>query len=413
MNFWKGTWNGLQEIWGHKLRSILTMICVMLGVASVVITMGFIEGLFANWKRYIAESGGLEKIAIINAEVPEQQRFQRGMAPPRTLQDAQSLVALGREIGRVSPEIDLAGARITRASKTFRETVQGVTPAVYVINRLEAQEGRLLVDADLAASANVIVLGAAAYLTLYAPGESVLGTVVDINGLPFQVVGRTKYYKLNPSDPEDAKGGAFPGKNRVSSIPLSAMSRKLQGSPDLTWLNVQVRNVERLKEAEQEIDNIMIWAHRGIHNFRVQTREEGQLEYEKMKRNFMLAGMAIGIVTLLVGGIGTMNLMLASINERVREIGIRKALGAWNSDIFLQFLAEAVVLSVLGGVIGIGLGVGAVGFLGTRINEFKPEFSWLAVIVGFGFSVFIGIVAGIYPALQASRLDPIEALRYE
>ena len=337
MNFWKGAWNGLKEIWGHKLRSTLTLICVTLGVASVVITIGYVDGLFAGWKKYIAETGGLEKIAIVDAEVPESQRFQRGMAPPRTIQDAQSLLAIGREIVQVSPEIELENVRIKRKGKTYRDVLDGVTPAYYVINRIEIQDGRLLADTDIEAATSVIVLGASACLALYEPEENIIGTTVEVNGLPFQVIGKTKYCKIHPSDPEEVSGKPFRGKNRVSSIPISSMSGKFTGTPDLTWLNVQVRDVEHLKEAVQEIENIMTVTHRGIHNFKIQTAEEMLMAYEKQKNGFTLIGIGIGIVTLLVGGIGTMNLMLASINERVREIGIRKALGAWNSDIFSNF----------------------------------------------------------------------------
>jgi putative ABC transport system permease protein len=139
-----------------------------------------------------------------------------------------------------------------------------------------------------------------------------------------------------------------------------------------------------------------------------------------MRRNFFVVGCGIGAITLLVGGIGIMNLMLASINERVREIGIRKAIGAWNRDIFVQFIAESITLSVFGGVMGVGVGIVVVRILRHAMSEgggsgasSPPVLSIPAVMIGLGFSVFVGVVAGLYPALRASRLDPIEALRYE
>jgi putative ABC transport system permease protein len=409
VNFLTGIFNGLREIWAHKLRSALTMVCVLLGVASLVVIVGFVEGLFQNWKVWIAESGGLEKLAIHDDQAPNSKRTREGLLQGRTLKDAEAIAALSRHARCVSPEVDLPGSRVRRKGKNFRVPTSGVTEAIFFINRYELDQGRSISHYDVTHVENVVVLGTAVVEALYAEGEEILGTTVTINGFPFTVVGVLKKYSLGDGD-----YNLLERKNRQALIPISTMQKKIVGRPELTWLNVQIKDISKLREAVDELDNIMTHSHGGVHDFQVQTQEETLRDLEKMQRNFILVGGGIGVITLLVGGIGIMNLMLASINERVREIGIRKALGAWNSDIFIQFLAEAVALSILGGLCGVLMGSGVIKILQTVMqNSAPPQISIMAVMVGFSFSVLMGILSGIYPAFQASRLDPIEALRYE
>jgi ABC-type antimicrobial peptide transport system permease subunit len=167
-----------------------------------------------------------------------------------------------------------------------------------------------------------------------------------------------------------------------------------------------------LAEITERVTNILFQVHRGVEDFEVRTNEESLAAFQSTKRGFVLAGGAVGAISLLVSGIGIMNLMLASIHERVREIGLRKAIGAWGRDIFVQFLVEALTLGLLGGVFGVALGIGGIELL-QGIGEFRPQLSVSSVGVGFAFSVLVGLAAGVYPAFKASRLDPIDALRYD
>jgi ABC-type antimicrobial peptide transport system permease subunit len=256
------------------------------------------------------------------------------------------------------------------------------------------------------------VLGSTVASKLFKPGEDPIGGTVRINGLLCEVVGVVRRYAMS-DDPEE--WNPMEGlKNNIAFVPITTMQRKLVGDVPLTWLNMQVRDVGRLHEAVEEVENIVRASHRGIDDFRVRTGEEDLQELQSMQRNFMVVGTTIGAVTLIIGGIGIMNLMLASINERVREIGIRKALGAWDEDVFIQFMAESVALSLVGGAVGVAAGCGLIEIM-RNLSGFsvKPEISLGAVAVGFSFSVVTGIVSGIYPAILASRLDPIEALRFE
>jgi putative ABC transport system permease protein len=411
MNFFAGIVNGLREIWSHKLRSALTMMCILLGVGSVVLTVGFVNGLFSNWNRWLAESGGLEKITVMEQPAPESQQAIKARSPGRTMADVRAIRDGARNVNLISPEMDL-DSRFQRGRVTHRARMQGVTPAIFVINRTEVEFGRPLTDLDVQRASSVVVLGSTIAKKLFKPGEDPVGATVRVNGLLCEVVGVIKRYSMN-DDPDD--WNPMEGlKNNIAFIPITTMQRKLVGDIPLTWLNMQVKDVNRLHEAVEEVQNIVRASHRGIDDFRVKTGEEDLQELQGMQRNFMVVGTAIGAVTLIIGGIGIMNLMLASINERVREIGIRKALGAWDEDVFLQFMAESVALSLVGGAIGVAAGCGLIEIM-RNIPGFtvKPEISIGAMIVGFSFSVVTGVVSGIYPAVLASRLDPIEALRYE
>ncbi len=412
MNFLNGIVNGLREIWSHKLRSALTMVCILLGVGSVVLTVGFVNGLFSNWNQWLAESGGLEKISVLDQPAPETQQAIKGRSPGRTMADVRAIQAASRYARLISPERDLDG-RFQRGRVTHRARVQGVAPAIFTINRIQVEFGRPICDLDVQKASSVVVLGSTIAKKLFQPGEDPVGATVRVNGLLCEVVGVVKRYSLDGDDPE--QWNPMEGlKNNVAFLPITTMQRKLVGDVPLSWINVQITDVSRLHEAVEEVQNIVRATHRGIDDFRIRTGEEDLQELQGMQRNFMVVGITIGAVTLIIGGIGIMNLMLASINERVREIGIRKALGAWDEDVFLQFMAESVSLSLVGGAVGVGAGCGLIEIM-QRIPGFtvKPEISLSAVAVGFTFSVVTGVVSGIYPAILASRLDPIEALRYE
>ena len=412
MNFFNGIVNGLREIWSHKLRSALTMVCILLGVISVVLTVGFVNGLFSNWNQWLVEGGGLEKIFVADQPAPESQQAIKGRSPGRTMADVRAIQAASRYAKLVSPEMDLDG-RFQRGRVTYRARLQGVTPAIFTINRTRVEFGRSICDLDVQKASSVVVLGSTVAKKLFKPGEDPVGASVRVNGLLCQVIGVGKRYTMGSDEPE--QWNPMEGlKNNLAFIPITTMQRKMVGDIPLTHLTLQVPDVSRLHEAVEEVQNILRASHRGIDDFRVRTAEEALQDLEKMQRNFMHVGMTIGAVTLIIGGIGIMNLMLASINERVREIGIRKALGAWDEDVFLQFMAESVALSLVGGAVGVGAGCGLIEIM-QRIPDFsmKPEISLGAVAVGFTFSVITGVVSGIYPAILAARLDPIEALRYE
>jgi putative ABC transport system permease protein len=406
MTFLSGILHGLDEVWAHKLRSALTIICVLLGVASLVIIAGFIAGLFQSSLDWLAESGGLEKVSI--------QAEDMGPTEPavkRTWQEVEAVSALARHARRVSPEATLGrSTSLRRRGKTVRPRLRGVTSAAFFVDRLTVESGRILTDLDVARANSVAVLGSDIVGELFKKGEDPLGAIVVVSGLPCEVVGVLKRYEIQTEGGPISMGE----KNRLALIPITAMQHKLNGNSDLAELNIQIDDPNRMRSSVDELTNILSTLHGGKKVADVSTNESMLQQLESMKRNFLMVGGGIGTITLLVGGIGIMNLMLASINERFREIGVRKALGAKRWNIFLQFLAEAVALSMLGGAVGALLGCGVIKALQGPLEKYAPpQISPMAIAVGFGFSVLTGLLAGLYPALRAARLDPIAALRYE
>jgi ABC-type antimicrobial peptide transport system permease subunit len=404
-----GILNGLGEIWGHKLRSLLTICCVMLGVASMVVTTGFMEGFFAGWERSLEEQGGVEKITGGSRSLRERQAPLAPASRGLTLHDADALRALVPTLGVISPEIDFAGARLSRGSRRHEVRVQGVTNSIFEINRYEVARGRMFSDLDLADRAQVIVIGSEVVKQCFAPGEDPLGRYIDVAGQPYLVIGVLRHYERLWGTYNTLRW-----KNDIAFVPITTMATKLRPTDRLNWLNMKARDLSLLRETVDGASNVLAQQHRGLIDFSVTTNEQQLANFANTKGSFVIGGSAIAGVSLLVSGIGIMNLMLASINERVREIGIRKAVGATPFNIFSQFVAEAVTLSLLGGVAGVGVAVGVIKLLATVVPPGSaPLLAPSAFVVGFVFSVTAGVLAGIYPAIQAAKLDPIEALRYE
>jgi len=409
MYFLSAIWHGLRQIWAHKLRSLLSLFSVFLGVASLIVILGFIQGLFIGWQVGIYESGGIEKIAIVEDILPKKQAYLKAMSKGRTLEDARAIIKLCHNLTAVSPEIDLDTTVIANA-KTYSVRTQGIGPGSFTTNRYDVARGRRITDRDVQDHSLVAVLGTAAVDALFRPNQDPLGKTISVNGVTFTVVGVLKKYSMVRGTYDELEG-----KNRIVFIPLTTMEDRFVPTKKLTWLNVQVENADIIDQTAQEIANVMIHTHRGMKDFRVETRGSELETYNSMKSGFEITGQAIGFVTLLIGGVGIANLMLASVSERMREIGLCKAVGATNGDIFVQILAEAICLSAIGGAIGVGVGAALIPVLQSIMADtmFSPLFSLTAGLVGFTFSLVVGVVAGLYPAFQASRLDPIEALRYE
>ncbi len=400
---------GLREIWGHKVRSALTLFCVLLGVASVVVTVGYMRGLTASWREFLNERGGLERLRIRDEQVPDEQEHLASLSPGKTLSDARAIETLTNFVRNVSPVIELNGYIYRGAKRVRPYQLEAVEPQLIEVEKYELDRGRFITEMDNVLMTQVIVIGSEVREELFGRSEDPIGQFVTLEGVPFEVVGMTKHYEM-----PGGRGNALRFKNNVAFIPLRTAQYKITNSLAISDLDVQIKDVAHIEAAKGELENVMLWMHRGVWDFEVSTSESFSENIEKQERSLLTAGGAISLTTMIVGGIGIMNLMLASINERVREIGIRKSVGAQPKDIFFQFCVESVTLCVIGGILGVGLGQGIIYWLQDLMKDSQPPiFTMFGVIAGFSASVTIGVLAGIYPAFRASRLDPIEALRYE
>jgi ABC-type antimicrobial peptide transport system permease subunit len=327
--------------------------------------------------------------------------------------DATAVMLSVPGVSAASPELFLRDSSIEYRGNRQWCSLIGATDGIMPIGNHELAAGRFICDMDRKSGARVVVLGASVAADLFGAHAPALLRRVYIRGVPFRVIGVMRNYELVGMG---GRGGGFmQWKNRFTFVPLETVIKRLGNGEDLSSLNFEVRDSLRLAKVAEAIRNTLFFLNRRIINFSVRTNEEMLDRFSEISGAFSISLGIIAGISLLVGGIGIMNIMLASINERIREIGIRKAIGARERDIMTQVLVEAVVLSLVGGVLGVCMSLFLTQTIGAIIsNTFsKPVVRMGPLVFSFGVSVVIGIAFGLYPAFKAAKLDPIEALRYE
>jgi putative ABC transport system permease protein len=405
---WLGIVSGLAEIRAHKLRSSLTLLGIVLGAAALVGMLGVVKGMLRGWENMIYETGGIERIAINSQAPPERQREIAAQSPGRTIQDVEAILEAVPLAQRVTGEVNIFGARFAHKGRAAWQNVRGVLPATFPMDRFDVAEGRLIGDLDIEQQTQVIVLGSGLVQQLFPRTSEALGSIVTLNGQPFTVIGVLPEYTYGPG------GGRFYMKNQVAFIPLTTAQTLFKVDERLDVINVQLGDVADMHHALDQINNVLLQTHRGVQDTRLDTREDMLNQYEKTRASFTYSLGGVAAIGLIVGGIGIMNVMLASISERVREIGVRRSLGAKRRDIFVQILVESLTLAIGGGLFGMGASVILIKILQkVMIQQSQPELSVAALVIGVVFSGLIGVLAGLYPAVRASRLSPVEALRTE
>ncbi|MES2695513.1 MAG: ABC transporter permease [Verrucomicrobiota bacterium] len=402
-----GIASGCREVLAHKLRSFLTLFGIVLGAAALVGMFGVVKGLLRGFETMIYETGGIERISVMSTRAPEYQREKAPLSPGRTLNDVDAIREAVPLAQRVTAEVNVpGGARLYFQGRASNPGVRGVLPETFVMDRFDVAQGRLLGELDLELQTQVVVLGASIAEQLFPRGLDPLDRVITINGLPFTVVGVLRDYRLG------AAGSRISSKNVAVFIPLTTAQTLFRIDENIDVLNVQLADISQMAEAQDQITNVLTHTHRGIQDIRLETREDLLQSFEKQRDSYMYSLGGVAAIGLIVGGVGIMNVMLASISERIREIGVRRALGAKRVDIFVQILAESLTLAMAGGVIGVIASIGLIKLLEKVVVESnKPELSPVALLIGIGSSAAIGVLAGLYPAIRASLLNPVEALR--
>ncbi|HEY75393.1 MAG TPA: FtsX-like permease family protein [Thermoflexia bacterium] len=412
MNLLESMRVALRALMANKLRSALTMLGIVIGVAAVITLMAAGRGV----QVYVTEQFqgiGTNLLFVVPG------RMQSGGGPGHsvtrrlTMGDVAALSDPLRlpDVARVAPVYERTATVVAEGRQTSTQ-VQGVTPEFEEVRNWHPLVGEFISQHDLESRARVAVLGQTVVEDLFPDNPYPIGETVRINGVPFRVIGVL-----------EEKGGTFTDADDAVLVPLTTAqvrlfsARTASGEYRVSYILVEAVSEGRMDAAAEQIRLVL----RERHNIAFEDEDDFTvLSQADLIRTFgQITGVltvflgAIAGISLLVGGIGIMNIMLVSVTERTREIGLRKAVGARRRDILWQFLIEAVVLAVVGGLIGIGLGAAGAQVVSALIEGFRAVISVQAVVLATTVSAVVGLASGLYPAWRASRLHPIEALRYE
>jgi putative ABC transport system permease protein len=395
---------GMQAILRNKLRSALTMLGIIIGVGCVIAVVAIGNGAAKSVENTINSLGTNYIMIFPGASTQSGARIFTGNST-MTADDAEGIKQECPAVAYESPTVRAAG-QLVAGELNWGTSVQGVSVDYPLIRSWNVAKGDFFTDADVRAGAKVCVLGQTVVDNLFPNGEAV-GQIVRIKNVPFKVVGVL-----------EKKGGNMMGQDQDDTVvaPYTTVMKRLSGKTRIDMIQVSAASASQVQEAMQQVEAYLRQRHRiqpgQDSDFQMRSQEEiaaTQAQSMSILRNLLLG---IAAISLLIGGIGIMNIMLVSVTERTREIGIRMAIGAKGRHVLLQFLFEAVTLSIGGGLIGIGVGVGGAVFF-ERVMKWPVEVTADSVLLSFAVAAVVGVFFGFYPARKASRLDPIDALRYE
>ncbi|MDX6765956.1 MAG: ABC transporter permease [Candidatus Methylacidiphilales bacterium] len=435
---------GVRDIAAHKFRSFLTILGVVFGVSSLMTMFAITAGMAASMRTNSLSSGEAQKLKVNPSAPPARQRDIAQRSPGITYRDVRALRGVSPWITWICP-VASHNTWVSFGNKGLNGNIIGTEEGYLEMEKMSVQHGRFLSELDQANRARVAVLGSRFWSELFPGGPATaVGQTIKIQGVSFEVVGTFPEYlnremeraraqgKMSVQEARrksraGGRGGSrgydpYPWKNQVVIIPIttmqgifkSAVAVQNEVGPDLKldYFQVGLSDPVHKPVVAEQLRNVLRVTHRGIDDVEIETYEETVGDVEKSVRAARLSGGIIAGIGLVVGGLGICNIMLAGIVERIREIGVRLALGATPVDVFVQVLMEAFLLALVGGVLGVACGYGMVYLLDDvlRIPN-EPIVEGAGVGLSFAFALATGIIAGLYPSFKAARLQPVQALK--
>lgn len=393
----RSAWRSLAT---NRMRTLLTMLGMIIGVAAVVATLGIGEGAKQSVETRIRSMGS--NLLTVRPTSGKSGTVRSGSVETLTRADAAAVGGLDGVVA-VAPE-NSGSAQLRYLSKNKNASVVGITPSFFDAKSITIANGIGVSDLDEEQRARVVLLGSNVATELYA-SEPPVGTRLQINGIAFRVIGVLTEKGSGMGSPDDSV-----------YVPLSTHQGVLFGKDYLSTISVQVESEAKSAEVQANVERVLRLRHQlrdtEANDFEIRSQTEMLETMNQVTGTFTVLLGSVAAVSLIVGGIGIMNIMLVSVRERTREIGVRMAVGARRSDILLQFLVEAIVVSLAGGLVGVGVGYGAANALAS-LGQWQTVVPTYGVVLALVVSVLIGLVFGVGPARRAARLDPVEALRFE
>lgn len=397
---------GFSDFWSRKIRSVITVVGIVLGTMSIIVVLALVKGINTQTMKWMLERGGLSKITVRRNWQYQNPEHVKNYFTWKELKLIRSLIP---EAKYFNPQ-QRHWVRHSYKKKEYQASIRGVLPDYSKIEEWDVQEGRFISSFDIDQSNDVIVIGTTIKEELFG-NKNAIGEVITVNNRRLKVIGIMAFRYMKNS-------GAFGNENAFSYLntrsftPLTTMIHKGSGNDNISSFTLKAQDIESAPALREKLNNIILNLRRGLPVFEVESAKEEAEEMAQNQKMFQMIFYVISVISLLVGAIVIANIMLATIQERTREIGIRLTVGARRRDIFLQFLVQTVLVTTIGGILGIILGLSILDVV-SKFIEIELIAGIVMIFIALFVSAGVGLISGIVPAIIASKLDPVEALRYE